>query len=210
MVLPAGDRELVQIMDAAFADATARAGEWIVCRPGCTQCCYGAFVINQLDALRLRQGMETLRSEVPALAHEIARRAAEWLTEFGEDFPGDLESGRLGESDEERERFEDYANDAACPALDPATGRCDVYEWRPMTCRVFGPPVRTETPGGQSGLGHCELCFAGASDEQISRCEMPVPLEQEQRLLDGLAATNVTGDTIVAIAVLLGDTQHKL
>ena len=151
--------------------------------------------------------METLRSEAPALAEAIARRAAEWMAEFGADFPGDMESGLLGESDEERERFEDYANDAACPALDPATGRCDVYEWRPMTCRVFGPPVRTETSDGQSGLGHCELCFAGASDEQISRCEMPVPLEQEQQLLESLA---VKGETIVAIAVLRGDTQHKL
>ena len=210
MVLPAGDPELVQIMDAAFADAARRAGEWLVCRPGCTQCCYGAFAINQLDALRLREGMATLRSKDPALAEEIARRTAEWLAEFGADFPGDLESGLLGESDEERERFEEYANDAACPALDPATGRCDVYEWRPMTCRVFGPPVRTETADGQSGLGHCELCFAGASDDQISKCEMPVPLEQEQRLLDGLAATGETGDTIVAIAVLPRDTQHKL
>ena len=43
---------------------------------------------------------------------------------------------------EDQARFEDFANDAACPALDPATGRCDVYAWRPMTCRVFGPPVR--------------------------------------------------------------------
>lgn len=208
-MLPAGDRELVQIMDAAFADAARRAGEWLVCRPGCTQCCHGAFAINQLDALRLREGMETLRSEDPARAEKITRRAAEWLAEFGENFPGDLKSGLLGESDEERERFEDYANDAACPALDPETGRCEVYEWRPMTCRVFGPPVRTETPDGQSGLGHCELCFEDVSDDQISKCEMTVPVEQEQRLLYDLAAKGETGETIVALAVLLRDTQSN-
>ncbi len=206
MALPAGDGELVQIMDAALADAARRAGEWLVCRPGCTQCCYGAFAINQLDALRLSEGMDVLRREAPAQAAEIERRAVDWLAEYGADFPGDLETGLLGESDEERDRFEEYANDAACPALDPATGRCDVYEWRPMTCRVFGPPVRTEMPGGESGLGHCELCFAGASAEQIFACEMQVPHEMEQRLVDDLAEN---GDTIIALALLRRDHTQK-
>ena len=196
----AGDRELVQIVDAALADAARRAGEWLACRPGCTQCCYGAFAINQLDAARLRDGMEALRREDPALAAEVKRRAEGWIAEFGADFPGDPQTGVLGESDAERERFEDYANDAACPALDPATGRCDLYEWRPMTCRVFGPPVRAQAPEGEgSALCHCELCFAGASAEQVADCEMPVPNELEQQLVDDLSAK---GETIVAFALL--------
>jgi Fe-S-cluster containining protein len=197
---PAGDRELVQIMDAAFADAARRAGESLACRPGCTQCCHGAFAINQLDALRLREGMEALRRSNPALAVEVERRAAEWVAEHGEGFPGDLETGVLGDSDAERERFEDYANDAACPALDPATGRCDLYEWRPMTCRVFGPPVRAQAPDGDgSALCHCELCFKGASTEQIANCEMTVPHELEEQLINDLSAK---GETIVAFALL--------
>ena len=61
MGLPAGDRELVQIVDAALADAARRAGAWLVCRLGCTQCCYGAFAISELDALRLGAGMAALR-----------------------------------------------------------------------------------------------------------------------------------------------------
>jgi Fe-S-cluster containining protein len=206
MTRPVGDYELVQIMDAAFADATRRAGEWLVCRPGCTQCCYGVFAINQLDVLRLREGMAVLRRNDPVLAAKIERRATAWVAEFGADFPGDPETGLLGESDEERGRFEGYANDAACPALDPATGRCDVYEWRPMTCRVFGPPVRTESPDGESGLGHCELCYSGASAQQIADCEIQVPHEQEQRLVEGLAEK---GETIVAYAVLLRDHPQK-
>ena len=199
MVLPAGNGELVQIMNAAFADAARRAGEWLVCRPGCTQCCYGAFAINQLDALRLGEGMEALRRQSPQLGAEIERRAAEWVAEFGAAFPGDSDTGTLGDSDEERESFEHYANDAACPALDPVTGRCDVYEWRPMTCRVFGPPVRTESPDGKSGLGYCELCFAGASAEEIAECAMAVPHQEEQRLIDALP---VKGETIVAFALM--------
>jgi len=196
MGLPAGDTKLVQIMDAALAEAARRAGQWLVCKPGCTQCCHGAFAINRLDALRLRTGMETLRTEAPDLAREVARRAEAWIGEHGGDFPGDRKTGLLGESDEERERFEEFANEAACPALDPATGLCAVYAWRPMTCRVFGPPVRV---GDGSALGHCELCFAGASAEEVAACEMPLPHALEERLLDELGGA---GETVVAFALL--------
>ena len=196
----AGDLELVQIMDAALADAAARAGEWLACRAGCTQCCYGAFAINQLDVARLRDGMDLLRHDDPQRADAVERRAAEWMAEFGAGFPGNPGTGVLGESDNETARFEDYAGDAACPALDPATGSCDLYLWRPMTCRVFGPPVRTEAPDGNgSGLGHCELCFKGATAEQVAACEMKVPLDLEQKLADELP---LKGETVVAFALL--------
>jgi Fe-S-cluster containining protein len=196
MRLPPGDSKLVQIVDAALADAARRAGEWLVCRLGCTQCCYGAFAINELDALRLYEGMKTLRRAEPDLAAEIERRAREWIGEHGADFPGDLRTGVLGESNEEQERFEEFANEAACPALDPATGRCDVYAWRPMTCRVFGPPVRM---GDGDALGHCELCFVGASEDEVKAREMAVPHEVEAEVLDEIG---VQGETLVAFALL--------
>ena len=199
MYLPARDAELVQIMDASLADAAGRAGEFLACRIGCTQCCHGAFAINALDAARLRAGMAELRGTDPLLAAEIERRARAWLAEYGSDFPGDRNSGVLGSSPEDQSHFEDFAEDAACPALDPATGRCDVYAWRPMTCRVFGPPVRATGEDGAEGLGHCELCFMGAKPEQVAACEMPVPHDLEAELLDEIGADF---ETVVAFALL--------
>lgn len=199
MPLPTGDTQLVQIMDAAFADAAARAGKWLVCKAGCTQCCHGAFSINALDAERLQHGMKALHQSAPLLAEDVARRARGWVAEYGTAFPGDLETGLLGESEEERERFEEFANDAACPALDRMKGLCDVYAWRPMTCRVFGPPVCSADDEGNAGLGHCELCFVGAMPEEVAACEMRVPHEAEAALLDELGAQS---ETIVALALL--------
>ena len=200
MSSPSGDLELVQIVDAALTDAARRAGAWLVCRQGCTQCCHGAFAINELDAQRLATGMVTLRAENPNLAAELQRRARVWLYEHGQEFPGNPQTGRLGESDADRARFEDYANQAPCPALDPATGLCDVYAWRPMTCRVFGPPVRIEPDtSGDTALGHCELCFTGATTDQIAACEMPVPHGLEEKLLAEIPAQ---GETIVAFALI--------
>jgi Fe-S-cluster containining protein len=196
MKLPDGDRQLVQIVDAALADAAHRAGPWLACRPGCTQCCHGAFAINALDTLRLHAGMDALHQTNPAAAEAIEQRARTWLAEYGPDFPGDFATGLLGNSYEEQARFEDFANDAPCPALNPETGLCDVYAWRPMTCRVFGPPIRMNE--GEA-LCCCELCFHGATGAEIAACEMPIPHELEQTLV---AKTGRPGETIVAFALL--------
>jgi Fe-S-cluster containining protein len=199
MSTPAPNDQLVHIVDAALADAARRAGDLLACRVGCTQCCHGAFAINALDAARLSEGMVTLRTTDPALAAEIERRARVWLAKYGSDFPGHAETGILGTSDADQASFEDFANDAACPALDPSSGRCDVYEWRPMTCRVFGPPVRSVNENGVEGLGHCELCFIGATPEQVAACEMPVPHELEAELLEEIGSQD---ETVVAFALL--------
>ncbi|HEY6848333.1 MAG TPA: YkgJ family cysteine cluster protein [Terracidiphilus sp.] len=203
MGLPAGDRELVQIMATALADAARRAGEWLVCRAGCTPCCHGAFAINALDAARLKTGIDALKASDPELAETIEHRARMWIQAHGAAFPGNLATGQLGQSDEDRERFEGFANDAACPALNGATGHCDVYAWRPMTCRVFGPPVRVDA-GEQQALGHCELCFHGASEAEIAACEMPVPHKLEAELVENLEREggDGAGETVVAFALL--------
>jgi Fe-S-cluster containining protein len=198
MRLPEEDGKLVRIMDQAFADAARRAGGWLACKPGCTQCCKGAFAINALDAARLRSGVNGLRRMVPALAESLHQRGLAWIREYGAEFPGDLATGLIGTSEEEQARFESFANDAPCPALNPETGLCDVYEWRPMTCRIFGPPVRME--GG--ALACCELCFADAKDEEIAACEMQIPHEMEERLV---AEIGRAGETVVAFAVTAGN-----
>jgi Fe-S-cluster containining protein len=199
MRLPAGDNELVQIMDAALSDAARRAGTWLACRPGCTQCCHGAFAINALDAVRLREGMQVLGSENPEKRKVVIQRAQAWIARYGDEFPGDAKTGVLGTSEEEQARFEEFANEAACPALNPETGLCDVYAWRPMMCRVFGPPVRM---GDGESLGCCELCFVSASEEEIAACEMLVPHELEERLVDLVDEVGDAGETVVAFALV--------
>jgi len=188
--------QLVQIMDATLDEAARRAGEWLACRPGCTQCCHGAFAINALDAERLKAGMRALHAADPQKAEAIEQRAKAWIAEHGPDFPGNAATGILGTSEEEQARFDEFANEAACPALDLATGLCDVYAWRPMTCRVFGPPVRM---GAGDALGCCELCFVNANEEEIAACEMQVPHELEEELVEEAGGT---GETVVAYALM--------
>src|SRR5437016_4042094 len=194
------DQHLVQIVDAALAEATRRSGEWLVCRPGCTQCCMGAFSITQLDAIRLRQGLVELEITDPARAARVRERVQQSIARLSADFPGDPATGILYEDEESEERFFEFANDEPCPVLDPHTGTCDLYAARPITCRVFGPPVRS---GPEDALGICELCFHGATDEQIAACEMEVdPQSLEPKLLQELEKTSgAHGKTIVAFAL---------
>jgi Fe-S-cluster containining protein len=205
--LPAADGALLQIVDAALADATRRSGGWLVCRPGCTQCCVGVFAIHQLDAARLQQGLADLDKTDPQRADRIRERAQDSMQRLSAEFPGNAKTGVLDaavldEGSEAEERFAEFANDEPCPVLDPETGLCDLYDARPMTCRTFGPPVRSE-----GGLGVCELCFQGATDEQIAACEMVLdsndaPDGLESKLLRKLEkAEGPRGQTIVAFCV---------
>ena len=193
-----GDQKLIQIVDAALADVTRRSGDWLACRPGCTQCCVGVFAINQLDAARLQRGLRQLEAEAPERAAAVRQRARDAVSRLSANFPGDAARGILGDSEECIEAFESFGNDEPCPALDPQSGLCELYEARPMTCRVFGPPVRSE-----DGLGVCELCFQGASSEEIAECEMVAdPGNLEETLLAEVEKrSRKRGETIIAFCL---------
>lgn len=138
------DRRLLASVASTMEEAARKSGDWLVCRPGCTECCMGPFEITALDALRLRKGLAELAELDGAKAERIRVRVAAYV---------------------ERE-------DAPCPVLDVRTGLCDLYAARPMTCRVFGPATRVD-----GGLAACELCYDGASDEQIAACAVEVDAE---------------------------------
>jgi Fe-S-cluster containining protein len=139
--------DLIHIVDAALVEAARKAGPWLVCRPGCAECCIGSFEISGLDAERLRSGLAELAARDRLRAGRIVQRARRFV-----------------------ELAEDVADETACPALDPETQTCELYESRPLTCRLFGPPVR----GASGAIGVCELCVHGATAEQIEACELTV------------------------------------
>jgi len=176
-----------------MAEAVRLSGAWVVCEPGCATCCMGPFPITQLDARRLREGLAQLSRSDPERADRVRRRARESVAGLA-DFPGDLTTGILDEDEEAEERFAALPDEEYCPALDPATLTCDLYEARPITCRIFGPAVRN----GADVLGVCELNYHGAMDEQIAACQVQVdPDGLEDELLDGRRQ-----QTIVAFALM--------
>ncbi len=194
------DRELLRVVDGAFDEGAGRAGAACACRIGCTACCIGPFPITRLDARRLRRGFDRLAQRDPETASRVRERAREAAAAMSADYPGDAETGVLGPDEHAEEAFCERHASMPCPALDPETGRCDLYEARPISCRTYGPPVRV----GDELLAPCDLWFKtpdGARHSEACRVTIdPDGLEAE--LLDEVEAfERRTGETIVAFAL---------
>ncbi len=100
---------------------------------------------------------------------------------------------------EDEDRLLEELSNLACPALDPSRRRCDLYPYRPISCRTFGPPVRI---GGES-LPLCDKCVAGLTAGQIERGRVDVdPDDREGELLLALAPDLPDeGETLVVFAL---------
>ena len=157
------DAALIQIVDAALSEAARKGGPWLACRIGCTECCMGPFAIASSDAERLRNGLAELDARDPVRAASVRHRARAYRRRLERRYPGETVARVLAE--------EGAADQEPCPALDPDTGACDLYSARPIACRTFGPPIRF----AEEDVGVCELCFQGASDEQIEACAVEIP-----------------------------------
>lgn len=195
-VLTATENHLIHIVDFALAEAARKSNQWLACRPGCCQCCLGAFPITQADALRLRAGLRELAHTDPERAANVSNRARNQDLSL---FPGDISTGILSEDPESRERFESFADDEPCPALDPHAGTCDLYAWRPVTCRTFGPALRLNS----DSVDVCELCYQGATDEEILASQVDLDTGELEAALEREVedATQLRGQTIVAFAL---------
>jgi len=193
------DDALLEAVDRALADGARRARAHLACRPGCTECCIGPFPISRLDALRLARGRARLAACDRVRAAELLARARSAWARLRVGFPGDPASGRIGSEPAAEMAFLERHARLPCPALDPDSGLCDLYPWRPLTCRTSGPPLRL----AGTDLEPCRLCFVGAAPSEVeaSRVE-PDPGGLEDALLDRLEAEQGPGwETVVAFVL---------
>lgn len=195
--IEAADQRLLSSIVESMEEAVRRGGTWIACRPGCTQCCIGPFAITSLDAVRLRRGMDALRTQDPVRAAQVQERAAAYIRMIAPDYPGNAQTGALDDED----ALPECMDDVPCPALDPAAGTCDLYEARPITCRTFGPVTRL----AEDSYAACELCYEGATDEQMAACAVGIdPDGIEAAILNALEGADPPRRTLVAFALMPG------
>jgi len=143
-------RRLFQRAEGWFQRGQAALLESLPCRQGCTRCCYGPFAITLLDQLELRQGLTTLH---PQTCDDIRARAQLQVATIEAAYPRLHESPYLDEWQEsDLDDLVTRFSDLPCPALG-SDGRCLVYAFRPLTCRMMGLPVERD------GLVHgaCEV-----------------------------------------------------
>jgi len=131
-------RLLLAEVDNWFIRCQNRHSEEIVCSKGCSECCRGLFDISILDAALLNAGIASLpdniRSRVQTRALELLQVIQSSWPEFSPPFTinhrPENEIDELMQSD----------NETACVLLGD-DGRCLLYDYRPMTCRLHGLPL---------------------------------------------------------------------
>lgn len=193
------DQVLLRRVDGQMAEAYALGGDHLRCRPGCSDCCIGPFGINPLEAWRLRRGLELLRRADRAAAEAIEARAQAARQVLRSGFPGDAENGRLLDDEALVEPFLDRHAELPCPALDMASGRCQLYAHRPITCRSYGPPVCI---GGEN-QPPCHLCFEAVTAADLDAFRVELDDEGlEDTVLEALLREGAQdGRTLIAFAL---------
>ncbi|MBM3784972.1 MAG: YkgJ family cysteine cluster protein [Acidobacteria bacterium] len=166
------DAALIQIVDAAVAEAFRRAPAHIECKRGCSHCCIGPFPVTLHDLARLRA----------RATPRIAARAAEARLAMRENFPGDFETGAIAA---DSGAFEEARKWLPCPVLDLETGACELHEHRPIACRLHGPALRLN---GEI-VRHCRLNYSALSAGTIEalRVELHLPEDAPEQPLTYIA-----------------------
>jgi Fe-S-cluster containining protein len=131
-------RSLLGEVDAWFARCMGAYPAEIACRSGCSECCRGLFDITLLDACYLKSGFDRLPDDV---RESVTGRAIARLRGLQELWPEFTLPYILNyRPDEEWEELMPEEDGTPCALLE-ADGKCLVYEYRPMTCRLNGVPL---------------------------------------------------------------------
>ncbi|RTZ99946.1 MAG: YkgJ family cysteine cluster protein [Deltaproteobacteria bacterium] len=134
--------------DAVFEKVCRSHRDEVKCKPGCDDCCYALFDLTFIEALYinhqfLRQLSDELRESIVEKAshtdrrlHKIKREAAREAAGGGNEEEIISRMGRI------RSR---------CPLLNDEN-QCDLYDYRPITCRLYGIPLAIGGKGHTCGI----------------------------------------------------------
>ena len=142
---------LVEKATAAFDRVKASHGECVKCVEKCADCCFALFDLTLIEALYIHDKFnKKFKGSVKIALVEKANRADRGIYKIKRKAFKELASGRnegelLAEMALERVR---------CPLLSEED-LCELYEYRPLTCRFYGIPTAIGGAGhtcGKSGF----------------------------------------------------------
>ncbi|MCK5349432.1 MAG: YkgJ family cysteine cluster protein, partial [Desulfobacula sp.] len=130
---------LVQMVDAVFDRVKEEFPKEVFCREKCSDCCYAIFDLTLIEALYLKDKfLKKFMGKEKNDLFEIAGKTDRVLTKMKRNAYKEVKNGAdeleiLGKMSQERVR---------CPLLGE-DNLCVMYEYRPLTCRVYGIPTST-------------------------------------------------------------------
>ncbi len=130
---------LVQMVDAVFDRVKKEYPKEVFCREKCSDCCYAIFDLTLIEALYLKDKvLKKFKGKEKNDLIEIADKTDRALTKMKREAYKQVKNGAdeleiVGKMSQERVR---------CPLLGE-NNLCLMYEFRPITCRVYGIPTST-------------------------------------------------------------------
>jgi Fe-S-cluster containining protein len=132
--------QLVAEVDSVFASIQSQHPECVTCKKGCSDCCHALFDLSLIEALYLNHRFHgVLAKEVKdniLIKADQADRAAYKLKYQAYKSHRDGLAAEAILEDMSRKRVR-------CPLLNNQD-QCDIYVYRPLTCRLYGVPLAIE------------------------------------------------------------------
>ncbi len=144
---------LVKAVDTVFEQVQEKHPDCVKCEVECADCCHAVFDLTLIEALYINHKFNEKYQDKPeersALIEE-ANKADRQAYKIKRQAFKDKEAGKS-----EDEIVRDLAKvRLRCPLLNTLE-RCDMYEYRPITCRLYGIPTAIGGQGhtcGKSGF----------------------------------------------------------
>lgn len=144
-------RDLSKTADSVFKQVQNEYGDCVTCKIECADCCHALFDLSLIEALYLNHHFnQTFSGPEKDTLLEIANRADRTVYQIKRRAHQVLKKGAP-----EAEVLDQLAEERVpCPLLDERN-QCRLYEFRPITCRLYGIPTSIQGTGhtcGHSGF----------------------------------------------------------
>ena len=134
--------------DAVFDNVCRSYPKEVRCKPGCDDCCYAVFDLTFIEAFYINhQFNHLLRADQRKSIIEKANQTDRQLYKIKRDAAKEVAQGH----DEEEIIGRMGRIRSRCPFLNK-NNQCDLYDFRPITCRLYGIPLAIGGKGHTCGI----------------------------------------------------------
>ena len=141
--------ELVEQIDGVFHSVGEQYEDCVKCKLGCSDCCHALFDLSLVEAMYVnRHFLDKIGDDRKTEIFEDANKADRRVYQLKKKAFKAVESG---EKSEEQVLLEMAAERVRCPLLNKED-KCELYDHRPITCRLYGIPTSINGRGHTCGL----------------------------------------------------------
>lgn len=135
-------------VEEAFKRVSDAHPDLVLCKPGCTDCCYALFDLTLVEALYINEKFnEAFTGEAREKMLEKANKADRQIYKLKREAYQATKEGK----DETAVVEEMGKKRIQCPLLND-NDLCDLYPHRPLACRIYGVPLAIGGMGRTCGL----------------------------------------------------------